>query len=128
MPHPAHFICSDSCRFVLATKIGKYIVSTVGEYVPDEPIRQIHCDVRGIKLEGRGDARLAGYMKKVGFQELGFDRTYETMVFKSRRDKEDLCCGYRIVVSEQVDFRGYKDAVEARKGHYYFCNKWAKKQ
>lgn len=29
----AHFICGRWCRFHLATKVGKYLISTVGEYV-----------------------------------------------------------------------------------------------
>lgn len=127
LPHPAHFICSDSCRFVLATKVGRYIVSTVGEYVPDEPVREIHCQVYGIKLVGMGYARLADYMKKVGYQELGVARTYETMVFKCVKDRENKCCGWKISALEQLDFSGYNNPEQARKGHYMLCNKWSKK-
>lgn len=49
MPHPAHFICSDHCRFVLATYVGGYIVSTVGEHVPDSATREIIAESRGVK-------------------------------------------------------------------------------
>ena len=127
MPHPAHFIMSDWCRFTLATKIGKYIVSTVGELVPDETVREIHCQVMGIKLEGKGDARLVDFMKKAGFQELGYNRIYETMVFKCRKDSKNLCCGWTIMVDKCVDSDGYTDAVSARKGHMKYCRKWSKR-
>lgn len=43
--HPAHFICGDKCRFHLATKVGKYLVSTVGELWPERRVREIHAEV-----------------------------------------------------------------------------------
>jgi hypothetical protein len=29
----AHFICGRWCRFHLATQVGRYLISTVGEFV-----------------------------------------------------------------------------------------------
>ena len=86
MPHPAHLIVSRDCRFHLATfipgaRVCGVIISTVGEWLPDSEVREITARCRGVQLEGRGDARLADYMAKIGFQEIGAGRTYETMVF-----------------------------------------------
>jgi hypothetical protein len=59
---PGHFIAADSCRYHLHTHIGKWCVSTVGEYFP----------AKGEKME-----------------TVGLSRFYETMVFntKSRRSR-----------------------------------------
>jgi hypothetical protein len=126
MPHPAHLIVSRDCRFHLATNVGKYIVSTVGEYLPDGPIRELLAESRGIRIEGRGDARLADYMKKIGFEELGANRLYETMVFKSAPSQED-CCPFELV-SGEVDSGGYTTAGEAYLGHMGLCRKWSKRK
>lgn len=127
MPHPGHFICAQDCRFHLNTYVGGYIVSTVGELEPDMGVREIKARVRGIVLEGIGDARRADAMKKLGWDSIGCDRTYETMVFKARRgpkgQKED-CCPWRQSGSS-LDFAGYNDAESARKGHLKLCKKWA---
>jgi hypothetical protein len=53
----AHLIVSRDCRFHLATLVGPWLISTVGEYFPDERSREIHAEVRGIQLQGMGDAR-----------------------------------------------------------------------
>jgi hypothetical protein len=65
MPHAAHFVGASSCEFRLATYVNGYIVSTVGEYIP------------------RGSYEV---------QNIGWNRKYETMVFKSRKSKEPGHC------------------------------------
>ena len=126
MPHAGHLIVSRDCRFHLATYVGKCVVSTVGEYLPDETVREIHCQVRHIQLEGRGDYRLADFLRKVGYMEIGADRKYETMVFKAEPASEALeqCCPWRMESGENLDFDGYNDPVEAFKGHLAMCEKW----
>jgi len=52
MPHAGHLIVSSDCRFHLNTYVGGYIVSTVGEYFPDEGVREIFAESRGVNLEG----------------------------------------------------------------------------
>ena len=126
MPHAGHFALSDKCQFHLNTYVGKYIVSTVGEYLPDFEIREMLAKCRGIKLEGKGDEREKDWMKKIGFEKIGADKLYETMVFKAKKSKY-LCCPYRIIVSKNVDCRGYNSADEAYKGHLKLCNEWSKK-
>ena len=128
MPHPGHFICAHECRFKLNTYVGGYIVSTVGEYLPPSAVRDILAKSRGIELEGIGDYRTTDWMKKVGYEEIGFGRKYETMVFKAKPNNEGpkwQCCPWFIVVQEEVDMEGYNDPIEAFKGHMELCEKWA---
>lgn len=127
MPHPGHFICSRDCKFFLNTYVGGYVVSTVGEYFPDAGVREIMAESRGIKLEGMGDYRRADYMKKVGYEEIGYGRKYETMVFKAGRDKKNECCPYHATDYSELDGGAYNDAGEAFKGHLRLCKKWAGK-
>lgn len=137
MPHPAHFICSDRCRFFLATKVGKYIISTVGEYWPDSQVRKIHAEIHDkkwyleqIQNDVKGDAWDYAYMQKFGFESLGMDRLYETMVFKAEKMPEDIGCGacpFKIESGSNIDFEGYNDAKEAYKGHMKMCRKYANK-
>jgi hypothetical protein len=76
---PGHFICARDCRFHLCTQIGAVLVSTVGEYFPGESVREILANSRGVVLNGRGDEREADYMTKLGYEDIGFNRKYETI-------------------------------------------------
>ena len=131
MPHAAHLIVGNDCRFHLATFVGNYVVSTVGEYLPDSAVREILADSRGVKLEGRGDVRRADWLNKIGYEEIGCDRTYETMVFKAEpsevKDSAWQCCPWQADVSDgEKDFRGYNTASAAYNGHLELCEKWSK--
>lgn len=123
MPHPAHFICAFDCRFHLATYVNGVIVSTVGEYFPDAPVREINARHLGIVLKGIGDERKYDYMKRIGFDEIGYNRKYETMVFKAVKSKSK-CCPYEIVVSEDLDCDYYNESEDAFKGHYKILTKY----
>ena len=129
MPHPAHFICARDCKFHLATNVGNHIVSTVGEYLPDAPVREIYAQSRGFVLEGKGDARLADYIKKLGYEEIGYQRKYETMVFTSGpstvTDSEWQCCPWVVADYSELDVRGYNTASAAYNGHLELCDKWS---
>jgi hypothetical protein len=127
MPHPAHFICARDCKFHLATYVGGYVVSTVGELWPDSKVREIHAQVKGVKIEGKGDEWDYNYMKRFGFDDIGCARKYETMVFKAKRYAEGGCCPWRISSGSNVDFEGYNDPDDAYAGHLKLCAKWAKK-
>ena len=124
MPHAGHLIVSNDCRFHLATYVDGYIVSTVGEYLPDSDTRDILAKSRGIKLEGRGGARRYDWMQKAGYEEIGAGRKYETMVFRAVKAK-DHCCPYRQENGAALDFAGYNDSGEAREGHMRMIAKWA---
>lgn len=106
MPHPAHFICSYKCHFFLATYVGKYIVSTVGE-MADTNEHHERC-------------------QKGTWEEIGCGRKYETMVFKAVKDKENKCCPWSVNVETELDVKAYNTAEEATEGHYKLCNKWSK--
>jgi hypothetical protein len=126
MPHPAHFICGSQCKFHLATYVGKYIVSTVGEYLPDYEVREIFAKCRGVMLEGRGDERTNDYMRKIGFEDIGVNRKYETMVFKAKKnlDKHYKCCPWQLSDFSCLEMEGYNDPGKASEGHYKLCEKW----
>lgn len=106
--HAAHFICGHRCRFHLATKVGSYLVSTVGElpkFSPNDP------DSSG------------------PFETIGSGRTYETMVFKAGAPcKSKGCgCGLPEISGSELDFKAYNDAASATVGHLQLCRKWARK-
>lgn len=125
-----HFCLSSMCRFHLTTEVGKYLVSTVGEFVPGDNVREILAQSRGIVLEGRGDEREADWMKKVGFEDIGLGRKYETMVFKAGVPcKNKLCgeCGMPSIDGSELDMDGYNTAKDAMKGHYWMCRKFSAK-
>jgi hypothetical protein len=124
MPHPGHFICSRDCGFVLNTKVSNYIVSTVGEYFPDAEVRELFAKSRGIKLTGIGDARRNDYMERIGFEEIGFGRKYETMVFKAKPNPEHRCCPWSAESFSEIDMNGYNDPGDAYDGHMAMCDKW----
>lgn len=130
MPHAGHLIVSRDCQFHLTTCVGDFIVSTVGEYLPDETVREFHADARNIKLEGRGDARLADFMRKCGYVEVGYNRTYETMVFPAKKMNHigDECCPWRMADATELEMNGYNDPGEAYHGHLALCEKWSKKE
>lgn len=128
MPHPGHFIGAKDCKFFMSTYVGKYIVSTVGEYFPDSRAREIYAQSRGIVLEGLGDERDFDYMKRVGYEEIGYGRTYETMVFNAVKSPDkDTCCPWRQESGRELDFDGYKTPEAAYAGHLAMCKKWAAK-
>lgn len=99
MPHAGHFILGHKCQFRLCTYVGKYIVSTVGE-LPDSDNTE-------------------------KMRTIGFDRLYETMVFKSKKSG-NKCCPYEMKDADNLDFGSYNDADSARKGHLNMCAKWAR--
>ena len=69
--HAGHLCVGRWCQFHLCTSVGKYLVSTVGEYVPYEGTREVFANSRGITLKGRGDERYADYMKQISFEDIG---------------------------------------------------------
>lgn len=131
MPHAGHFIGSKHCRFHLNTYVGKYIVSTVGELWWERPSREIHAKIYDKvwykkNKDLKGDNFDHAYMERFGFEEIGCGRLYETMVFKSIKDKHK-CCPYTASDWSEIDFNGYKTADEATIGHKKMCLKWSKK-
>lgn len=122
-----HLIVGHDCRFHLCTLIGDYLVSTVGKYLPDEGVREMEAEWKGVRLEGKGDARRAQYMREIGYSEIGASRTYETMVFRAGKpcDAPECGCGLPAIDGQELDFDGYNDAGSATRGHMAMCQKWA---
>lgn len=135
MPHAAHFILGDKCRFVLSTYLGNgYIVSTVGELWQDQAVRRISAEVYDpewylANRDKKGDNFDSVYMEKFGYGDLGYDRKYETMVFKAVKNAPSQCeaCQYVIESGQSLDFSGYTNAKEAYNGHMEMCKKWSAK-
>jgi len=132
--HAAHFICGHLCRFHLATKVGKYLVSTVGELWPERDSREIHARFNDEKwLEKNrhlsGESFDSAYMQRFGYDTIGCNRKYETMVFIAGAPcKAEGCeCGLPEISGSELDFSGYNDAKSATEGHYKLCRKWSKK-
>ena len=123
-----HLIVGEDCRFHLTTEIGKYLVSTVGQYFPDFITRELIVKSEGKKLEGKGDYREADFLKKVGYVEIGHERLFETMVFKTNGKICSCGCGMPNINGNDLDSDGYNTVIQATKGHNKLCKKWAEKQ
>lgn len=108
-------------------------MSTVGQYWPDRTSREIHARVHDPKwLEKygilRGDNFDAKYMERFGFETVGCDRTFETMVFKITGavcTSKDCNCGMPTVDWSELEADGYNSTGDATRGHMKMCNRWA---
>ena len=153
MPHAGHFILGSHCRFRLNTYVNGYIVSTVGELWYEYDVRRLFVEGRGkypkmevgddgkvrevmemtaeerrAFLDLKGDAFDDAYFQFYGYDDIGSNRKYETMVFKAKEaDKGHLCCPWKPDHSScELDFEGYNDSESAFKGHLQICEKWDK--
>lgn len=100
--NPGHLLVADDCVFHLNTLVGKYIVSTVGDYFP---------------FHNRPNGET---------ETIGVGRKYETSVFL----KNGVCvcgCGNPKHDEDSLDFEGYNEAKCANEGHLKMCKKWSKK-
>jgi len=130
--HAGHFICGHMCRFHLCTRVGGYLISTVGELWFDKRSREIHAEIHDPKwfkknCHRKGDDFDAAYMKRFGFETVGYDRLYETMVFRVGKPctTKDCGCGLPSIDGHELDFAGYNRADEATRGHYAMCERWS---
>lgn len=110
----AHFCCGRWCRFHLTTRVGKWLVSTVGEMVHPR------------------DAGLTSASENEFLQREPLGRTvageshFETLVFLIT----DVCdCGCRLPHQNgnSVDSDRYDTRADATKGHMAMCRKWARR-
>ena len=97
---PAHLCVSAYCRFHLVTRIGKYVISTVGDYHP-----------RNQAYDGPAE-------------EIGFKRLYETYVFKWKG--RCPCCNMPKIILDEIKSIGCNDAKTARKNHMDLCYEFAR--
>lgn len=131
-----HLIVGSWCRFHLCTQIGEYMVSTVGEYWPDRGVREIHAQVHDPEWlmknsHLKGDYFDSAYMDRFGYEDIGLDRKFETMVFKTSGEyctKGGCSCGMPIVRDwGELDADVYNTAGDATRGHMAMCEKWSLK-
>jgi len=110
----AHFICGRWCRFHLTTKVGPWLVSTIGEYVHP-------------RNSGGSERKEAEWLKENWpGEDIGPGRKYETMVFRAGAPC-DCGCGLPGLVSGlELYFRPYNSAAEATKGHHEACEEWSR--
>lgn len=94
---PGHLIVADRCAYHLCTKVGGYLISTVGAFYPDPR--------RSKKIETIGS---------------GPDDFYETFVFKCSGERD----GNPQIGFSEIDGWRYPDSLLAEKGHYEFCWKY----
>ncbi len=59
-----------------------------------------------------------------GCPDPGYNRKYETMVFKAEASGND-CCPFRMVSGSEEEMRGYMTPEEARLGHLALCEKYS---
>ena len=127
----AHLIVGEDCRFHLATLVGPWMVSTVGEYLPDSAVREVLAESRGITLEGRGDERRSSWARQAGWEDIGHGRKYETMVFRATDERctaDDCDCELPVIREwSELDSDGYNLRGDAQRGHLAMCEKWATK-
>ena len=116
--NPGHFICAQWCRFHLCTQVGKYLVSTVGEYVHPR-----HS--KGSESEDHKWTR-----DNWPGEDLGPGRKYETMVFYAGDPctAEGCMCGTPNISGVELDSAGYTRRKEATEGHRAMCEEYANKE
>lgn len=96
--YAGHFIAGSKCAYHLSTRIGKYLVSTLGDYHDRSGERQ---------TIGAGEGLF-----------------YETMIFHCRGEAKT---GDAIIGSwSSVDGERYATSLEAERGHYRYCKKFAR--
>jgi len=69
-------------------------------------------------------------MERFGYETVGCDRTYETMVFKAGKPctAKGCKCGLPAIDGSELDFEGYNDAGAATLGHRKMVAKWRRKK
>lgn len=113
--HAGHFICGQWCRFHLCTKVGEYLVSTVGLYVPPH------------KTGGSERTEAEWLADNPDGADIGCDRKYETRVFGAGEPctSSDCNCGLPTTVHPELDVFPANKAGDARANHMTLCKKYA---
>lgn len=88
---PAHYVLGHKCVFHLATRVGPWLISTVGDLREGDRLR-----------------------------EVGIGRRYETMVFRIDGTCK-CGCGLPHTDGREVKMYGYNTRGEATKGHMRVC-------
>jgi len=131
-----HFICSRDCQFHLCTQVGKFLISTVGELWGDRVVREIHAKIEDPiwfknNVIRKGDDFDSAYMERFGFREIGYQRKYETMVFKAGppcTDEKCNCGMPSLADPHEFGCEAYNTPGDATRGHLAMCEKLADSQ
>lgn len=102
--YPGHFVGARECVFHLTTQVGRFLVSTIGDYRP-----------------------LTNGQRAKKMEEVGFGRNFETEVYLAGQPcRADNCgCGLPQIEGPLLEIAGYKTAGEATKRHMEICRYWA---
>jgi len=106
--HAGHFIACNSCRFHLCTKVGKYLVSTVGDYY----------------IMNYSNNR----EERTPLSTFDGDDFFETMVFrasKRRCTSKECGCGLPLTRGMDLERVRYSTAKEAKRGHLKLCEEYS---
>ena len=108
--HAGHLCVGASCRFHLCTRVGKYLISTVGDYYP-------YGQKDGSKRE------------TIGAGEDSFFECYVFRVVGEDGCKDETCgCGMPEVRWLEIEGRRYATAGAAREAHMQACIKYARRK
>lgn len=104
-----HFIVADKCLHHLCTRVGRYLISTVGNYYPNG-------SRIGLKSER---------------EEIGCGRLFETFVFDLGRKPGECECGCGLPKPQggmsEIDALPANDEKTADANHMKMCRKYARK-
>lgn len=104
-----HLCVAHDCLYHLATEIKGFLISTVGNYRP---------------RVGR-DCRREGLRP---MEEIGVDRFYETMVFKTVNGRCDCGCGLPKIDLNHVEMIPAASPSKADRNHLKACRRYAKRE
>lgn len=114
--HAGHLFVSYDCRFHLATQVGQFWISTVGEYRPE----YAGYNSDNYELDkGKG----IGIMWKSAEDKDYRDAIFETMVFPITGKHE---CGCPEWSPGEIDMDRYLTHTDAQRGHMELCLKAAR--
>ena len=96
--HACHLVVGRRCAYHLGTRVGEYLISTVGAFHPSHNSE----------------------METIGSGE---DDYYETMIFEC--DGEDEHGNPNIISWSEIGVIRYGTSEEAKEGHHILCNKYS---
>jgi len=97
--YAGHFIGGRHCAYHLSTRIGDYLISTVGDYRPPS---------------------LGGERERLG---AGKNDYYETHIFPCDGETKDG--DPNVTEWCEVDGTRYPESIDAERGHRDYCEKYA---
>ena len=99
--YAGHFIGGSQCAYHLSTRVGKFLISTVGDYRPNGD---------------RSSRTTIGAGKESFFETYVFDFLGET------KDGDP-----NVISFTEIDGERYAESIDAERGHYRYCKKYARR-